>query len=65
MKRRTFSVEFKRSAVAWVVEQSYTLAQAVLQIRAAQLSQDDRADRLWAMPRPYRAARHKPIPAVA
>jgi len=29
------------------------------------LSQDDRADRLWAMPRPYRAARHKPIPAVA
>jgi len=40
-------------------------AEAVLQIRAAQLSQDDRADRLWAMPRPYRAARHKPIPAVA
>ena len=28
MKRRTFSVEFKRSAVALVVEQSYTLAQA-------------------------------------
>ena len=28
MKRRTFSAEFKRSAVALVVEQSYTLAQA-------------------------------------
>ena len=28
MKRRTFSVEFKRSAVALVVEQSYTLARA-------------------------------------
>ena len=36
-------------------------AEAVLQVRAAQLSQDGREDRLWALPRPYRAARHKPL----
>ncbi|MBA2704748.1 MAG: hypothetical protein H0U60_12955 [Blastocatellia bacterium] len=35
--------------------------EAVLQVRAAQLSRDGREDRLWAMPRPYRAARHKPL----
>lgn len=29
--------------------------EAVLQIRAAQLSEDGRTERLWAMPRPYRA----------
>ena len=40
-------------------------AEAVLQIRAAQLSRDNRDERLWAMPRPYRAARHKPLPAIA
>lgn len=40
-------------------------AEAVLQIRAAQLSRDGREERLWAMPRPYRAARHKPLPAAA
>jgi hypothetical protein len=33
-------------------------AEAVLQVRAAYLSQDDRAERYWARPRPYaRAAR--------
>ena len=31
--------------------------EAVLQVRAAQLCEDDRTDRLWAIPRPYRPAR--------
>ena len=39
--------------------------EAVLQVRAAQLSQDCREDRLWAMPRPYRAARHQPLRPAA
>lgn len=40
-------------------------AEAVLQVRAAQISQDGREDRLWSLPRPYRAARHKPFRAAA
>jgi hypothetical protein len=39
--------------------------EAVLQVRAAQLSQDGREDRLWATPRPSRAARHKPLRQAA
>lgn len=39
--------------------------EAVLQVLAAQLSRDSREDRLWAMPRPYRAARHKPLRPAA
>lgn len=39
--------------------------EAVLQLRAAQLCQDNREERLWNMPRPYRAARHKPLRSVA
>jgi hypothetical protein len=35
--------------------------EAVLQVRAAQFCQDGREARLWATPRPYRAARHKPL----
>jgi hypothetical protein len=31
-------------------------AEAVLQVRTAYLSQDDRAERLWAQPRPYARA---------
>ena len=31
--------------------------EAILQVRAAQLCEDGRTERLWAMPRPYRAAR--------
>jgi hypothetical protein len=42
-----------------------TAVEAVLQICAAQLSQDGREDRLWASPRPYRAARHKPLQPAA
>ena len=30
--------------------------EAVLQVRAAYLSEDDRADRYWSMPRPHNAA---------
>jgi hypothetical protein len=40
-------------------------ADAVLQVRAAQLCQDGREGRLWATPRPYRAARFKPITLAA
>jgi hypothetical protein len=37
--------------------------EAVLQVRAAYLSQDDRANRNWALPRPYRrAAGHGALP---
>jgi hypothetical protein len=37
--------------------------EAVLQVRAAYLSEDDRAERYWARPRPYRrAAGHGPLP---
>ena len=40
-------------------------AEAVLQVRAAQLSGDGREDRLWSMPRlNYRAARHHPLAAA-
>jgi hypothetical protein len=39
--------------------------EAVLQVRAAQLSHDGREDRFWALPRPYRAARHKPLRSAA
>lgn len=39
--------------------------EGVLQIRAAQLSEDGRADRLWATPRPSRAANSKPLSRVA
>ena len=39
--------------------------EAVLQVRAAQLSHDGREDRLWTAPRPYRAARHRPLPVAA
>jgi len=39
--------------------------EAVLQVRAAQLCQDGRENRLWATSRPYRAARFKPIPRAA
>jgi hypothetical protein len=39
--------------------------EAVLQVRATQLSQDGREERLWSSPRPHRAARHKPLPAAA
>ena len=39
--------------------------EAVLQVRAAQLSEDGREDRLWATPRPSRAARHKPLRRAA
>jgi hypothetical protein len=35
--------------------------EAILQIRAAQLCQDQRDERQWAMPRLYRAARHTPL----
>jgi hypothetical protein len=40
-------------------------AEAVLQVRAAQLSGDAREDRLWATPRPLRAARYKPLRSAA
>lgn len=36
-----------------------TALEAVLQVRAAQLSQDGREQRLWAMPRPHRAPHGK------
>ncbi len=39
--------------------------EAVLQVRAAQLSQDNRDECQWAAPRPYRAARHTAFPDVA
>jgi hypothetical protein len=32
-----------------------------LQVRAAQLCDDGREERYWAVPRPYRAARHMPL----
>jgi hypothetical protein len=38
---------------------------ALLQVRAAQLCQDGREGRLWATPRPYRAARFKPMHRAA
>jgi hypothetical protein len=37
----------------------------VLQVRAAQLSEDGRTERLWATPRPSRAASHRPLRAAA
>jgi hypothetical protein len=40
-------------------------AEAVLQVRAAQMSGDAREDRLWATPRPLRAARYKPFRPAA
>ena len=40
-------------------------AEAVLQVRAAQLSGDAREDRLWATPRPLRAARYRPLRLAA
>ena len=39
--------------------------EAVLQVRAVQLSQDGREDRLWATPRRSRAARHKSLRQAA
>ena len=39
--------------------------EAVLQMRAAQLCQDNRVDCQWHTPRAYRAARHTPIKKVA
>lgn len=39
--------------------------EAMLQVRAAQLCQDDRDERQWNMPRPYRAARHTPLREAA
>lgn len=39
--------------------------EAVLQVRAAQLSEDGREDRLWANPRPPRAPRPRKVPSAA
>lgn len=39
--------------------------EAVLQVRAAQLCLDNRDECQWASPRPYRAARHAPLPQAA
>lgn len=39
--------------------------EALLQVRAAQLSEDGRVERLWATPRPSRAANHRPLKAAA